>query len=175
MSQTLPVFRFDRDPVGHGGIVHQHIICAVCGKERDYAYTGNFHAKASVKDICPWCIADGSAAGRYDGSFHDCYLEEKVSEEDEKELMCRTPGHASWQPQEWPVHCGAPCAFVAPAGMQELEDKQADVSADLRRQTESYGLDLKEFSKLLADNGPIQGYLFQCVHCGAWRLTTDCD
>ena len=38
---------------------------------RGYAYTAGFYAEEDVDAICPWCIADGSAAARFDGSFTD--------------------------------------------------------------------------------------------------------
>lgn len=175
MSQELPVFRFDLDPLSHGAFEKKQIVCGVCGQARDTVYTGNFYSRHDVENICPWCIADGSAAAKFEGEFHDCYMESDVSEEDEDKLMKRTPGHSSWQPQEWPVHCGSPCAFVAPVGMKEITELKADVSEDLVKQAESYGLDLDEFKETLVNEGGIQGYLYKCVKCGAYRLTTDCD
>jgi uncharacterized protein CbrC (UPF0167 family) len=36
-------------------------------------------------------------------------------------------------------------------------------------------LNQEELEKYLINNGNMQGYLFQCLHCGKHRLTIDTD
>ncbi|GGE06427.1 hypothetical protein GCM10011571_04460 [Marinithermofilum abyssi] len=36
-----------------------------------YVYNGPFYALENVEVICPWCIKNGAAAKKFDGSFQD--------------------------------------------------------------------------------------------------------
>lgn len=45
--------------------------CEACGKGRALRYTGSFYAVTEVEYICPWCVADGTAARLFDGEFSD--------------------------------------------------------------------------------------------------------
>jgi uncharacterized protein CbrC (UPF0167 family) len=47
--------------------------------------------------ICPWCIADGTAAERFDGEFVDAYGLDRVSWEVLLEVTRRTPAFHDWQ------------------------------------------------------------------------------
>ena len=62
-------------------------------------------------EICPYCIKDGSAADKFDGSFNDIVVEfegEVIDAEAARtpdkvidELLHRTPGYSSWQGNQW--------------------------------------------------------------------------
>ncbi len=43
--------------------------CECCGEVRGYKYTGSVYARTAVDILCLWCIADGSAAEKFDASF----------------------------------------------------------------------------------------------------------
>lgn len=43
--------------------------CECCGETRGYKYTGSVYSRTTVDVLCPWCIADGSAAEMFDASF----------------------------------------------------------------------------------------------------------
>jgi len=51
------------------------------------------------KAICPWCIADGTAAQRFDAQFTDIGwgVPDDVPEQVRLELSRRTPGFSGWQ------------------------------------------------------------------------------
>ena len=51
---------------------------------------------------------------------------------------------------------------------EELTDDLNEIKAD-------YGLTQQELEKYLVNKGSMQGYLFQCLHCGKHRLTIDTD
>lgn len=50
--------------------------CSICHQERNLKYEAPFYSIEDPEYICPWCIADGSAAGKYGGEFNDyCGIE----------------------------------------------------------------------------------------------------
>ncbi|MGQ3379925.1 CbrC family protein [Priestia endophytica] len=67
----LPVFRYNPNALELEFIEKEETFCPVCKKKREYTYTGPFYSIEDVEGICPWCIADGSAAKKYDGEFQD--------------------------------------------------------------------------------------------------------
>ena len=71
MDIELPAFKYHMDPIKSGSIIKGSFTCPVCKKDRTYAYVGPFFSIEDVENICPWCIADGSAAKKYDGEFQD--------------------------------------------------------------------------------------------------------
>lgn len=86
---------------------------------RGVLYAGNIYSRDRVKNICPWCIADGSAAEKYGAEFFDAYFcddELKVVEMPEDAYMKvfgRTIGFATFNPIGWWVHCNEPAEFVS--------------------------------------------------------------
>lgn len=116
--QKLPQFRYHPDPVGTGSIVADEVSCVSCEQRRPYTYTGPVYAEEELNEaICPWCIADGSAASRFDATFTDAMwaVPDDVPEDVTEEVLCRTPGFTGWLQEEWLHHCGDAAAFpVAP-------------------------------------------------------------
>jgi hypothetical protein len=58
------------------------------------------YAEAELDDqLCPWCIADGSAAAKFDAQFTDVLwaVPDEVSAEVTEEVLRRTPGLSGWQ------------------------------------------------------------------------------
>jgi uncharacterized protein CbrC (UPF0167 family) len=72
--ETLPFFKYNADPIKLGVIKQELTICPSCGKKRDYVYNGPFYSVEEVEGICPWCVADGSAATKFNGEFQDIML-----------------------------------------------------------------------------------------------------
>lgn len=69
VSMDLPKFRYHLNPLKTGSIIKSDKECESCDKVRGFIYTGSVYSIHSVDDICPWCIADGSAAEKFDASF----------------------------------------------------------------------------------------------------------
>lgn len=67
----LPRFRYHPNPIATGAVVPTEEVCECCGKARGYKYNSVVYAEKEVECVCPWCIADGSAAQKLDGMFLD--------------------------------------------------------------------------------------------------------
>lgn len=172
----FPEFKYHPNPISTGVIEESKGICPVCRKKRGYSYNGPFYSIESVSEICPWCIADGSAAKKYNGEFQDAALCEEIeSAQYLDELIHRTPGYGGWQQELWLSHCGDFCAFIEYVGWKEIQDISANLKDDIEGIKSDMGLTQEEFEKSLVNGGSHQGYLFQCVKCGRYRLTSDLD
>jgi len=118
----LPEFKYHPNPIATGAIKTSDEACECCGRERGYIYTSTLYAEEEIEFICPWCIADGSAANKFDGLFSDDYplQNAKLSEEIISEVCERNPGYNSWQQEEWQSHCGDACEFHGDTEKEEL-------------------------------------------------------
>ena len=170
---TLPTFRYHPDPIDSGSIVPSNATCRSCGKAPGYIYTGPVYALDELDDsICPWCIADGSAAARFDAEFVDGSAVggygnwESVSPEVVEEISRRTPGFSGWQQERWWTHCGDAAEFLGVAGRSELQERWPGAIEAIRAEAELPGDDWDDyFAALSVDNGPT-AYVFRCRHCG---------
>ncbi len=54
-------------------------------------YNSSFYSIEEPKYICPWCIADGSAAEKYDGKFNDSYSIKGGKPFFEDSTLCNNP------------------------------------------------------------------------------------
>lgn len=125
----LPKFRYHPDPIATGAIVSTDKACNVCGQERGYKYSSTMYARMQVDCICPWCIADGTAAEKLDGMFLDDYpLKSAGAPQPVVDEVClRTPGYNSWQQQIWQSHCGDACEFHGDASEAEIANLSGEV------------------------------------------------
>src|SRR6185369_4098955 len=124
-SGMLPTFVYHPDPVATGSVVRAEVVCACCGQVRPFGYVGPvFTAETMDGRLCPWCIADGSAAGRFDAVFTDVYwsVPADVSDEATEVVLRRTPGFSGWQQEHWLHHCGDAAEFHGPVGASELAE-----------------------------------------------------
>ena len=132
----LPKFKYHPDPIATGNIIKSDDTCECCGTQTGYAYNSNIYAEEEIEFICPWCIANGKAAEKFDGLFSDDYplVQAGVNEKTIEEVTKRTPGYNSWQQEEWQAHCGDACEFHGDAKKAELEKLE--------------GVNLEEFLKV---------------------------
>lgn len=144
--------------------------CACCHKKTN-AYIESMYAVEDVDCICLNCVADGSAADKFDGSFiQDA---DKVDNpEAVDELFHRTPGYFSWQGENWKACCNDYCAYMSdadeagfnsPSFQQQLFDGNIICETDMTPQ------------ELIKNGSYIRGYLFQCLHCRKKYLRIDMD
>jgi uncharacterized protein CbrC (UPF0167 family) len=128
----LPKFRLSPNAYALDLFVAESGICSCCGQARELKYNSSFYSREEPDYLCPWCIADGSAAQHYEGEFNDYLGIEGVSADPDEpdsivmdrvlllEVCERTPSYHSWQQEQWLVHCNQPCAFVGYTDYAEI-------------------------------------------------------
>ena len=176
-KRALPFFKYHPEPTLTGAFKTDTIVtCDCCKKPTDVYYSGPFYAVEDIDALCPWCIADGKASNKFEGSFQDDVSVDDVNDPEKlKELVERTPGYSGWQQEYWLAHCNDYCAFKGYVGWQEIEpilQEFADIETDLAN---AGGITLADLPNYLRDNGSCQGYLFQCTCCNKYRLYYDFD
>jgi uncharacterized protein CbrC (UPF0167 family) len=178
MAAALPTFRYHPDPVSTGSVEESPEECVRCGRERGYIYSGPVYAEDDYEDsICPWCIADGSAADEFDAGFTDVGFDvpDDVPEAVLAEISQRTPGFSSWQQDHWLYHCADGCAFLGPAGRADLEP-YPDALEMLRHEHDEVGWSEEQSAghvDSLDREGEPTAYLFRCLHCGTHLAFSD--
>jgi uncharacterized protein len=179
VGEPLPEFPYHPDPVGTGFVEPSETTCVSCGQARGFIYTGPVFAEDELTDsLCPWCIADGSAAGRFDAIFTD-YIgtPDDVPVEVVDAVTTRTPGFGGWQQEHWLYHCGDGAAFLGAAGWPELErhpDALDHVREELPRDAWSSD-EIDAYLRALDKDGSPTAYLFRCRHCGTHLAYSDSD
>ncbi|MET7543025.1 CbrC family protein [Streptomyces sp. NPDC005349] len=175
MSSTLPFFRYHPDPVTTGAITASSEVCVRCGQAKGWIYTASFYSEHTVRGrICPWCIADGSAAEQFNGEFVDAYGLNGVSWEVLLEVTRRTPSFHAWQDARWLVHCQDAAAFIAEVGYTELA-AHPEALDQLRTEMRLEGWhDAPKLEKYLQNLGQgATAMLFKCTVCGDYLAYTD--
>jgi len=177
----LPQFRYHPDPVRSGSIVESEKKCKSCGQSRGYIYTGPAYCEEDFDDdICPWCIADGSAHKKFRAEFVDLNgFRDGVPQSAIEEISQRTPGYSAWQTEEWPACCNDATAFLMPVSIQDIRKELYEVEGALMGYIVhdlqiSGGAARNLIESLSKDQyGKPSLYLFQCLHCQAYRFHVD--
>ena len=149
--------------------------CRCCNASRGYVYTGPVYAVEDFdSEICPWCIADGTAHSKLEAEFHDC--EEvpgwafadapEVSESIIEEICQRTPGFGGWQQEQWATCCDDGAAFLGRAGRYELSEHWPDAIESIQESTGLVGEQWEAFFNALTRDGSPTAFVFRCLHCG---------
>lgn len=168
-DERLPFFRFHPDPLATGSVVRSTETCARCGVARGFIYDGTAFSRGEMGLVCPWCIADGSAAQGFDVDF--TYLNEPpgaVPDPSLDELLHRTPGFIGWQQAQWMIHCGEVAAFLGRAGWDDVQALPG--AADCIR---AEGWPEEDQLPYLHADGNMTAYLFRCLHCGTGLAYVD--
>lgn len=175
----LPRFRYYPDPIAAGVIEASKVPCSCCLKAREYIYALSIYGKNSEGlRICPWCIADGSAADKFDAAFNDaCSLYiAKLPQLVIDEIAKRTPSFINWQTERWLVCCNDACAFLGNATPEDLEatdnEERHVIMEDMGRSADGFDELLNRFGNSC---GSIAFYKFQCLHCGKLHYYCDFD
>ncbi|WP_169949383.1 CbrC family protein [Microbispora sp. H11081] len=172
----LPGFAYHPDPLATGSVKVSESTCVYCGEARGYTYVGPvFCAESLGNRPCPWCIADGSFAARYEAEFTDLYdVPSTVSMETIEIISRRTPGFSSWQDGRWLFHCGDGAAFLGPVGARELA-AFPDATEMLRHEaSEGWPPNhVEDFITALDKDGDPTAYLFRCRKCGTHLAYAD--
>jgi len=183
---NLPKFKYHPDPIGTGTfIVGETVSCDCCNKEVDVYYERPFYSVEEIIAICPFCIANGEAAKKFDGEFQDSYSIEGIlpdpdipttfnNEDAIVEVTTKTPGYRGIQQEVWLNHCDDLCAFIGYVVWDDIKSKLNDLAC-LESDIEKFGMNISDLETHLIKDGHMQGYLFQCLHCKKFRLHMDFD
>jgi len=169
MSEPLPSFRYHPDPVSTGAVKESKSACICCGRERGFIYVGTAYSINDLDEsLCPWCIADGSAAAKMGASFSDSYplLKAGVSDSIVEEVNLRTPGYESWQQEYWLSHCNDACEFHGDASAEDVKNASPETKLCW---LEEYKQDESGWAWVTdgyQPNGDSALYKFKCRHCG---------
>jgi len=167
-----PIFKYNPNAYKLGIIKKETATCPVCNQQREYVYDGPFYSEEEAENICPWCISDGSAAKKYDGTFQDEGSIEDVNNENAiDEVIHCTPGYTAWQQEAWSAHCDDLCAFIGYVGSKDIKPFIEELEDDIANS----GYDEDQILNDMRKDGSLVGYLFQCLHCGKHRLHVDQD
>ena len=182
--KDLPKFKYHPDPTGTGAfVVGETAKCDCCNNETDIYYERPFYSVEDITALCPFCIANGKAAEKFNGEFQNYCSIEGISpnpnvpstfdnNEAIMEVTMRTPGYRGWQQEVWLSHCNDLCAFLGYVAWDDIKDKLDDF-ASLETDIQGYRMTVSDLEKHLIKDGHLQGYLFQCLHCKKYRLHMD--
>lgn len=177
MSESLPFFKYHPNPLETGNITVSNDICLCCNNKRGYIYQSSIYTSQDlVGSVCPWCIANGSAAEKFEAIFSDdsILVEEGISPEIIEEVTKKTPGYISWQQETWLTHCKDVCEFHGDAEEKEIENLDSETihrfffENEIRDEVGE--IILKSYQK----GGNPAIYKFVCRHCKEVKFYFDC-
>ncbi len=165
---TLPDFPYHPDPVGTGAISQSDGECECCGQRRGWIYSGPVFAADEVDALCPWCIADGTAAEAFDAIFTDeSGAPEAISPQVVSVVTTRTPGFRGWQQEHWLYHCSDGAEFLRRVGYDDIAPLPGVIASIVAAGWAD------EAVRHMAANGELAGYLFRCRHCRTYLAYAD--
>lgn len=174
----LPGFRYHPNPVATGAIKSSDVTCVCCRQRRGFIYASSPYCKEDLTEkLCPWCIADGSAADKYSAEFTDgvSLVRAKVPAQVVEEVCKRTPGFIAWQEELWLACCNDACAFLGDAAPEDLESLQGEERQELLSEWEMSDEDFDHLIGQYQPGGSTAVYKFRCLHCGRLRFYYDLD
>jgi uncharacterized protein len=180
-TEVLPVFKYHPDPVATGAFKEDaDTPCLGCSRIRGYIYTGPVFTERNFileNHLCPWCVADGSAAKKFGATFNDTGEAEGIPEEVRAEVEARTPGFQAWQQEKWLACCGDAAAFLGVAGADELKrdfpKATPAVKKYLHQEFDLPKEEVEDFLDGLTKDGEPSAYIFRCLRCHAYLAYVD--
>lgn len=174
-DEGFPHFPYHPAPIATGAVKASDAVCRRCGHARGFIYSGApYSRRDDLQDaICPWCIADGSAARTFKASFIST-SEDELPPGPHRELYERTPGYASWQGEFWLCHHDDACEFHGDATREDLNALTGAEEALFLQENpfvEDYWADMKANHD--PETSALGVYRFRCRHCGLTRLGVD--
>ena len=174
LSQSLPHFIYHPDPLATGAFVEGEAkVCPSCGKKSNVYYNLLPYCIDNIENLCPFCIASGLAAEKFDAEFvQDAEWSGQTNPEKDKLLFCQTPGYSSWQGENWLSCCQDYCAYLGTVGTREL--KAMGIAEQVLADYEERG-EYQDIEEYLVKDGSLCGYLFRCLHCQKYQIWVDAD
>ena len=164
-DEPLPVFKYHPDPVATESIRRSPNACPVCLRRRGWEYVTSPYGTEELDHLCPWCIADGSAARR-GAEFTDPHplIEAGLDDGIIAKVTERTPGFPTFQQEEWQVCCDDACAFIGALSPDQIHALPASMKED-NELTDEWVAHLDETDFTV--------FGFRCLHCGSIKIWLD--
>jgi uncharacterized protein CbrC (UPF0167 family) len=175
---SFPQFKYHPNPLETGSITESDKECRSCNQKRGFIYAASVYSSQDLDNsICPWCIADGSAAAKLGASFVDDFnlFKTRISEEIITEVAARTPGYISWQPECWETHCKDACEFHGDLAKHEMKALSQEAVEFFRSELDLNENEWIEFTRNYTPGGDPAIYKFVCRHCGKTIYNWDCS
>jgi uncharacterized protein len=174
VTDALPKFPLFEDPVAAEVLEKSKSPCDCCGQSRGWVYTGPIYLEDDDEPtVCPWCIADGAAAAKFECRFNDAGVishhpgderDPPAAEMDEVEQ--RTPGFDAWQGNYWFACCGHTCVFLGDADADDLQARWAAAVPTIIANAEGAFDAPEELIDALEAGDSVGVFVFRCSHCG---------
>jgi uncharacterized protein CbrC (UPF0167 family) len=172
----FPTFKYHPNPIATGSVAESSNQCICCERRNGFIYTGPVYALDDLDNrFCPWCIADGTAAERFEAVFTDesGIGDDELAIETQEKVARRTPGFAGWQQERWLSCCNDAAAFLGPMGRKELEELGSTAIEAVRESTGLKGSDWTRFYSVLDREAGPTAFVFKCLHCSKLKAYTD--
>jgi len=173
---TFPLFRYHPDPIASGSVMGSQTECLCCEQKRGFIYTGPVYSEDTLeRKICPWCIANGQAAEKFEAVFTDQtgIGGDELAIETQEKVARRTPGFTARQQERWLSCCNDAAAFLGPMGYEELKKLGPEVAAAVKEYTRLEDGEWVGYFRLLKRDEAPTAFIFQCLHCSAIKAYTD--
>ena len=172
----IPKFKYNPNPIETECLEKSDKICEVCNKKQGYIATSIMSSVDDIYDVCPWCIADGSATKKHDGEFV-VHIEnaESLSTEVLQELSYRTVAYPAYQELTWLTHCNDGCEFLGHAREQDFKYISEE---EIQRLLDENTFTKENIESLRTSNKMLElPYLlkFKCIHCNELKFLVDYD
>lgn len=182
-EMVLPEFHYHADPIDNGVFIESAATCQCCQKACGWIYRGPVFAIDELEEgLCPWCIADGLAAAKFDASFVDDrpLIDAGLSSSVIEIVTRRTPGFNSCQQDKWLCHCGDACSY---RGYPTADDLNTGLESSITALKDECDMSDSDWAQVCAayvpggrePRGRVGLYKFVCLHCGVALLGFDCD
>lgn len=128
-------------------------------------------------NVCPWCIADGSAAAQFDLMFvYPGPLPKAMApREIVDEVSKRTPCYLSWQEDRWQTHCNDASVYVGAASKADVANASPATIEARKAEHDLSDDDWRGFTAGYPDRGLSAFYTFVCRHCDMVLLGWDLE
>ncbi len=134
-------------------------------------YVGPIYVVEDIIEVCPWCVADGSAAAKWDASFNVIQgVPGSVPDSVVLEIKARTPGFETWEENHWLYAGSDAMVFLGEVMGREVldEDDTSKVEACLKALQELNWTpeESRKVLRAVTIAGQPAIYLFQDRHTG---------
>ena len=141
-------------------------------------YVGPVYAHDEIEEVCPWCIADGSAARKWSAQFNDVIrLPDGVPRSVVQEILERTPGFETWQGNQWLFSENDAMIFVGEVIGKDLlnegSEEKIEASLDALREWNFEPDEATDLLKHVVRGGQPAIYLFQDRQSGEFAAYAD--